>query len=164
MIDNLGEVYVCIVRVKRREFFNWAGIGLLASYFPIALAACSTEQKSDHTSGKETTTKANANLPDGDGYIAIGPAQKLNNEGYLIHNKSNLIVFRNSDNSLSTVSLLCTHQGCKVDWQKSSSILYCPCHGSEFTAEGKVVKGPAQSPLSNIEVKEERKSILVKVV
>lgn len=158
----MKEKVSCIVRVKRRDFLNWAGIGLLASYFPVALAACSKEQ-SDKTSNRETNTEVAVNVPDADGYLAIGAAQELNENGYLIHNKSDVIIFRNSNNTLSAVSLLCTHQGCKVDWQKSSSSLYCPCHGSEFASDGKVINGPAKSSLSSFEVKEEKESILVKV-
>ena len=148
--------------MKRRKFLNWAGIGLLASYFPVALAACSSEQ-SDEISTTETTPQVTANVPDADGYLVVGTAQELSDNGYLIDTRSNVIVLRNSNNTLSAVSLLCTHQGCQVDWKNSSNSLVCPCHGSEFAADGKVLTGPAQSPLSTFEVKEEQESILVKV-
>ena len=148
--------------MKRREFLNWAGIGLLSSYFPVALAACSQEQ-SDEISNTETTTQVENNSPDADGYLAIGTAQELNDKGYIINSQSNVIVFRSGNNNLSAVSLLCTHQGCKVDWKNSSNILSCPCHGSEFTSDGNVLKGPAQSPLSTFDVKEDGESIAVKV-
>ena len=147
--------------MKRRDFLNWAGIGLLASYLPVALAACSNQQ-SNETSEPETSTTT-SNVPDDEGYLAIGTAQELNENGYLINSRSNVIVFRNGSNNLSALSLVCTHQDCRVDWKKSSNSLYCPCHGSEFAADGKVIGGPAPSPLSTFEVKEENQSILVKV-
>ena len=150
--------------MKRRKFFNWAGIGLLANYFLVALVACSEEQSQEIPSAEtETTAKVRDNVPDADGYLAVGTVRELSENGYLIHNKSNVIVFRNGNNNLSAVSLLCTHQGCKVDWKKSSNSLNCPCHGSEFAADGKVLTGPAQSPLPTFEVKEEKEFILVKV-
>ena len=148
--------------MRRREFFNWAGIGLLASYFPIALAACSQETR-EETSGTEATTKPTTQIPDADGYTTVGTAQELTENGYLIDSKSNLIVFRNSNNNLTAVSTVCTHQGCKLDWKNTSNSLFCSCHGSEFASDGKVLNGPAQSPLSSFEVKEEQESILVKV-
>ncbi len=148
--------------MKRKEFLNWAGIGLLASFFPIALAACS-EKQSDELSETVTTAPIAADVPDAEGYLTLGTAQELTENGYLINSKSNVIVFRNSSNNLSAFSLICTHQGCTVDWKKSSNILYCPCHGSEFTSDGKVVNGPAPSPLPSFEIKEENESILVKV-
>ena len=148
--------------MKRREFLNWAGIGLLASYLPVALAACSN-QANNETPDAETATESEVStVPDEQGYLAIGTTQELNQVGYLIHSQSNVIVFRNGNN-LSALSMICTHQGCNVDWKKTSNSLYCACHGSEFTADGEVLAGPASSPLSTFEVKEENQSILVKV-
>ena len=148
--------------MKRREFLNWIGVGFLASSFPVALAAC-TQEKTEETSSTQTTSQATSNVPDADGYLGVGTTEELNQNGYLINMKSNVIVFRKSSNALSAVSLLCTHQGCKVDWRKTSNSLFCACHGSEFATDGEVLNGPAQSPLPTFDVKEEGESILVKV-
>ena len=39
----------------------------------------------------------------------------------------------------------CTHLGCGV--RPSGEFLRCPCHGSTFGSDGRVVRGPAQRPL-----------------
>ncbi len=148
--------------MKRREFLNWVGIGLLASFFPIALAACS-EKQSQETAETSIAKDIPSDVPDSSGYLTIGTTQELTENRYIVSNKSNIIVFRNSSNNLSAVSLICTHQGCSVDWKKSSNSLYCACHGSEFAVDGKVLQGPALDSLSSFEVKEEAESILVKV-
>jgi cytochrome b6-f complex iron-sulfur subunit len=44
------------------------------------------------------------------------------------------------------ISAVCTHLGCVVPWNASESKFICPCHGSQYNSEGKVVRGPA--PLS----------------
>lgn len=44
------------------------------------------------------------------------------------------------------VSLVCTHLGCIV--KQSADGFECPCHGSQFTAQGEVKKGPAPKALS----------------
>ena len=48
-----------------------------------------------------------------------------------------------SDFALNAV---CTHLGCVVPWNKAENKFMCPCHGSQYNKEGKVVRGPA--PLS----------------
>lgn len=44
------------------------------------------------------------------------------------------------------INAVCTHLGCVVPWNASENKFICPCHGSQYNAEGKVVRGPA--PLS----------------
>ncbi len=58
---------------------------------------------------------------------------------YLIVNTKEAI----SDYGLNAV---CTHLGCVVPWNASANRFICPCHGSQYNNEGKVVRGPA--PLS----------------
>lgn len=60
----------------------------------------------------------------------------------------NLAVTRLSDASVVAVSRTCTHQGCTVLLPAAAGQgLDCPCHGSRFTTEGAVVRGPATQPL-----------------
>lgn len=44
------------------------------------------------------------------------------------------------------LSPICTHLGCTVDIAAAG--LLCPCHGSLYDREGRVVHGPAMRPLS----------------
>merc|ERR1712100_539804 len=41
---------------------------------------------------------------------------------------------------------VCTHLGCVVPWSNANNKFICPCHGSQYDAQGMVVHGPA--PLS----------------
>jgi len=44
------------------------------------------------------------------------------------------------------LNAVCTHLGCVVPWNDNEKKFKCPCHGSQYNREGKVVRGPA--PLS----------------
>ncbi|MCY7390071.1 MAG: cytochrome b6-f complex iron-sulfur subunit [Leptolyngbyaceae cyanobacterium CAN_BIN12] len=52
------------------------------------------------------------------------------------------------DKSIASFGLnaICTHLGCVVPWNPNENKFICPCHGSQYNNEGKVVRGPA--PLS----------------
>jgi nitrite reductase/ring-hydroxylating ferredoxin subunit len=51
--------------------------------------------------------------------------------------------YRDEDGRLHVVSGRCTHLGCLVAWNAAERTWDCPCHGSRYTYEGKVIQGPA---------------------
>ena len=56
------------------------------------------------------------------------------------------LVARTAQSTFVAVTAVCTHEGCVVSGF-ASSLYVCPCHGSEFSTSGSVVKGPAVSAL-----------------
>lgn len=61
----------------------------------------------------------------------------------------NLYVLHDGD-GYAVLGAICTHLGCVV--ALTGDGFDCPCHGSRFALDGKVVKGPAPSPLAWYEV------------
>ena len=62
-------------------------------------------------------------------------------------------VIFNKDGVITAISLTCTHLGCTIEENKDGGTGFkCPCHGSAFDEEGKVVNGPAQKPLKSLRV------------
>jgi Rieske Fe-S protein len=56
---------------------------------------------------------------------------------------SKIAVYRDSSNQLHQLSAVCTHLGCIVSWNALEQSWDCPCHGSRFSPDGKVLNGPA---------------------
>jgi Rieske Fe-S protein len=53
-------------------------------------------------------------------------------------------IFRDAD-GVFAISRVCTHLGCLV--KSEADGFHCPCHGSRFSPNGSVVKGPAPKAL-----------------
>jgi cytochrome b6-f complex iron-sulfur subunit len=59
-----------------------------------------------------------------------------------------LYVLRVDRDRFAVLSPICTHQGCTVDIQGPR--LVCPCHGSTYDREGRVLRGPAERSLARV--------------
>ncbi|MEZ5147168.1 MAG: Rieske (2Fe-2S) protein [Bacteroidales bacterium] len=59
------------------------------------------------------------------------------------------VIIVNSNNELKVFSSRCTHLGCKIN-KSENDIMVCPCHGSAFSGEGEVLKGPAPRALRKL--------------
>ena len=57
-------------------------------------------------------------------------------------------VHRDEEGAVTQLSPYCTHMNCLVNWNAAESSWDCPCHGSRFTATGKLMAGPAETPLA----------------
>ena len=60
--------------------------------------------------------------------------------------------YRDGEGQLHTFSAVCSHMGCQVAFNSAEKTWDCPCHGSRFDVEGKVVHGPATNPLEKVNV------------
>lgn len=57
-----------------------------------------------------------------------------------------LLVARTGATTFSALTAICTHQACEVTGFQNSRYV-CPCHGSTYDTSGRVLMGPAPSPL-----------------
>lgn len=70
-----------------------------------------------------------------------------------------LYVYRHPDGVYTAVSTRCMHLGCQVE--PAAGHLVCPCHGSEYTNDGGILKGPTPLPLRNFPVLVDGERILI---
>jgi quinol---cytochrome c reductase iron-sulfur subunit, bacillus type len=55
----------------------------------------------------------------------------------------------------------CTHLGCAYHWDDPTKRFICPCHGSVFALDGKVLVGPAPRPLDRYQCRVQNGQILI---
>ena len=63
-------------------------------------------------------------------------------------------VSRDESGEVSAVSAVCPHMNCVLRWNDGEGSWDCPCHGSRFTRDGKVLDGPAIEDLPRREARE----------
>ncbi|MDG7010675.1 MAG: Rieske 2Fe-2S domain-containing protein [Nitrososphaerota archaeon] len=63
-------------------------------------------------------------------------------------------LIKNSDGTLTALSMYCTHVCCDMSgyYDSSAKEFFCPCHGSIFDSSGRVVRGPASASLPSIQL------------
>jgi len=60
-------------------------------------------------------------------------------------------VYRDESGDLHELSAVCPHLGCIVQWNAAEKTWDCPCHGSRFDVDGKVLNGPTLAGLPQVE-------------
>ncbi len=70
-------------------------------------------------------------------------------QGAIIEENSDnpIAVYKDKTGKINRFSAKCTHLGCTVAWNPLEKSFDCPCHGSRFFYNGKVINGPANSDL-----------------
>ena len=63
-------------------------------------------------------------------------------------------VYKDEKGKLHECSAVCPHLQGVVRWNDVEKSWDCPCHGSRFDPQGKVINGPANSDLASLQPKE----------
>lgn len=81
--------------------------------------------------------RAKEEIPNGSGAI-------------MSHGLKKVAVYRDMRGDVHECSAVCPHLGCVVSWNDAEKSWDCPCHGSRFDSEGRVINGPAVSDLEKL--------------
>ncbi|TQD78407.1 hypothetical protein C1H46_036042 [Malus baccata] len=74
-----------------------------------------------------------------------GPGDRTLTQG-LKGDPTYLVVEKDKTLATYAINAVCTHLGCVVPFNRAENKFICPCHGSQYNDQGRVVRGPA--PLS----------------
>lgn len=146
--------------MTRRKFIVWWMTGLLTAFAAVVVAPLLIYIWPD-SNGRVKNVKVKVSLDTPlDQIKATSPVQfnapsglalrmidgggdnyagKVSYGGYMV----------NTGGKLTSYSITCPHLGCSYAWQSGQKLFVCPCHGSQFTLDGSVAKGPAEAPLSH---------------
>ena len=78
-----------------------------------------------------------------------------------------LFIALNEQGHFYTLSSVCTHLGCLVNWRPESvsgdpeAVISCPCHGSTYNKVGQVLTGPAPRSLDSYRIVVENGQLIV---
>jgi cytochrome b6-f complex iron-sulfur subunit len=118
--------------MPRRDFLGLASMWAAGSTLLFAAVGSLRLPKAAVLSSPSRKFKATLpeNLPEGTPFVPPGRSVAL---------------FRDQQ-GVYAISTVCTHLGCIV--KPSATGFDCPCHGSKFAADGKVIRGPAPAALA----------------
>jgi len=69
------------------------------------------------------------------------------------------VFIRRVPEGFQAISAVCQHLGCTVNWTGTN--FHCPCHGSVYDPDGKVVAGPAPRALDHFSIETARDGQMV---
>jgi cytochrome b6-f complex iron-sulfur subunit len=85
--------------------------------------------------------------------ISLQDFPQLAKIGTIVPVTAERALVRTSATEFLGLSRVCTHQGCLTDIDTNSNQFQCPCHGSVFSNDGSVIRGPniASPPIGPLE-------------
>ena len=70
--------------------------------------------------------------------------------GLVTHHGRKIGVYKDADGTIHAVSTRCPHLGCQVKWNPDEKTWDCPCHGSRFDIDGRLLDTPSRKPLPTL--------------
>ena len=76
--------------------------------------------------------------------------------GTVIKDGQKIGVYRDQDDKYYFISTKCPHLGCSLEWNQNELTWDCPCHGSRFDYQGKLINNPAMRDVFDAYVKRKK--------
>ncbi len=84
--------------------------------------------------------------------FTAGSTQDFPPGSVTLNKEQKVFIVRAKEGYFYAISAVCTHLGCIANWKSEEGIIACPCHGSKFDQEGRVLGGPAPRALPRFSV------------
>ena len=128
-------------KISRRDFIKRSAFGVAAgtvafSGLNLSVLAAQSAKGIARKSGEDLVVK----LTDNPALTAVGGHISITDD---------IMLIRTDESKFIAISTICRHKGCTVELEGDKFV--CPCHGSEYTIQGKVTQGPAKDNLKTFE-------------
>ncbi|MGB9937144.1 MAG: FAD-dependent oxidoreductase [Methanobacterium sp.] len=88
---------------------------------------------------------------------SMDPSELKPGEGKIIKDEGKKVgAYKDENGKIYLISTTCTHLGCTVTWNPAEKTWDCPCHGSRFNYDGRVIHAPALKELKEYKDLEKR--------
>lgn len=131
--------------ISRREFTLGA-----TSLVALTVLGCSDENAPGQGANAQDLGRKKPKKPPLPKEIfTVGSPDQYRNPGvYDQFNKTHRLWLVSNGSKLVALVDVCTHLGCEVEWFSETNLFECPCHSSQFDAQGTNLEGgKAERPL-----------------
>lgn len=146
--------------MRRKDFIKTCGVACLSGAAMLTLlescAASHHYAKPAVKDGKLSIRKSE--------FLHVQKEKTVQRQYVLVRDdrlNSPICIFRLEEDRYSALLMKCTHKGCEL--RPNGDFLACPCHGSEFTNEGKVQNPPAEKDLQKFKVTTDHENIYIQI-
>lgn len=130
-------------KLSRRDFIKRSAVGVIAG--GAILSTMNVEAFAKTAAANKAVFRKSGD----DLVIKLADNTALGKTGGSVKVNDEIMLIRKSETEFLAVKTICTHKGCDVELEGDKFV--CPCHGSEFTMDGKVTQGPAKTNLKTFE-------------
>lgn len=131
------------MNISRKKFMLQTGLtgaAICCGGGMISLLSACGGLKTIEATVKDKKIELKKRIIKGNNYIIINSLQL----------KGPVLLSKDKQGLLTAVLMICTHRSCELNLV--SDKLICPCHGSEFSQNGKVTLSPAQEDLHQFKI------------
>jgi cytochrome b6-f complex iron-sulfur subunit len=75
------------------------------------------------------------------------------NTAKIVRFNNDTVFIVNKGGEFHAMNAVCTHLGCKVQWESKEQVVWCACHGAKYSETGEKISGPQPRSLDKYAVK-----------
>jgi Rieske Fe-S protein len=96
----------------------------------------------------------------GHGLMTVGAVAQFP-VGHVTERRKERFVLVHHSTGFVALILECTHQKCPIHYLPDRGVVFCACHGSQFSTTGEVLVGPATRPLDRFPTAIQHEQVVV---